>query len=228
MTKPSLICYYTNADSLSNKIGELSTSIVLTKPDIIMITETLPKNVQTAVQESELKIDGYDLFSNLDELSCRRGVCIYAKTNLGASQLKLDVSVKESVWCDLKLKGTDKLLLGCIYRSPNASSVENSMVNEVIRKAAKKNYTHVMIGGDFNHPEIDWLNGGRATKNPDHKSSVFLEAIRDSFLYQHVRHPTHYRCDQTPSTIDLLLTNEDSMLSSLHHNAPLERVIMSH
>ncbi len=221
MTKSSLNCYYTNADSLLNKIGELTTLATLTEPDLIMITEALPKNVQTAVQESELKIDGYELYTNLDELSCRRGVCIYAKSNLGASQIQLDVSVKESVWCELKLKGTDKLLIGCIYRSPNASPDDSSMVNEVIKKAAKKKYTHVVIGGDFNHPELDWLNGGRATKNPDHKSSVFLEAIRDSFLYQHVRHPTHYRCEQTPSTIDLLFTNEDSMLSDLHHNAPL-------
>ncbi len=81
-------------------------------------------------------------------------------------------------------------------------------------------YSHIAIGGDFNHPELDWING-RATKGPDHKSSVFLEATRDSFLFQHVQHPTHYRSDQTPTTIDLLFTNEDNMLSDLHHNAPL-------
>ncbi len=102
-------------------------------------------------------------------------------------------------------------LIGCIYRSPNASSEDNTKINEIIKKAANMKYTHVVIGGDFNHPELDWLNG-RATKNPEHKSTVFLNAVRDSFLFQHVRHPTHYRCDQTPSTIDLLLTNEDNVI----------------
>ncbi len=216
-----LKCYYTNADSLLNKVNELIALATLKEPDVIMITESLPKNVQSPVQESELSIgDGYDLFSNLDEPSCSRGVCIYVKKHLGANQLQLDASVRESVWCELKLKGPDKLLIGCIYRSPNSSPDENSKVNGIVRKAAEMSYSHVAIAGDFNHPELDWING-RATKGPDHKSSVFLEATRDSFLFQHVRHPTHYRSDQTPTTIDLLFTNEDNMLSNLHHNAPL-------
>ncbi len=42
------------------------------------------------------------------------------------------------------------------------------------------NYSHVAISGDFNHPELDWIEG-RATKGPDHKSSVFLEEILSCF-----------------------------------------------
>ncbi len=215
-----MVCIYTNADSLLNKIDELTALASLKEPDIIMITEILPKNVQTAVQVSELDIKGYDFHSNLDDPSCRRGVCIYTKSYLGAAEIKMDVSVKESTWCELKLKASDKLLVGCIYRSPNASSEENAKVNELIKSAAKMRYSHVLIGGDFNHPELDWYNG-KTTKNPEHKSSLFLEAVRDSFLFQHVKDPTHYRCDQTPSTIDLLFTNEDNMLSNLHHNTPI-------
>ena len=36
---------YTNTDSLSNKFDELKTYIELYKSDIILITETMPKNI---------------------------------------------------------------------------------------------------------------------------------------------------------------------------------------
>ena len=42
---------------------------------------------------------------------------------------------KESVWLDLRFKGEDSLLLGCVYRSPSVDNHEG-LVN-IIRKASE-------------------------------------------------------------------------------------------
>ena len=51
-----------------------------------------------------------------------------------------------------------------------------------------------------------------------------MESVaRDLFLTQHVRHPTHYRCEHTPTLIDLLLTNEEGMMRNLTHDPPIDK-----
>ena len=55
----------------------------------------------------------------------------------------------------------------------------------------------------------------------NHPASLLVEAVRDSFLVQHVTEPTHYRGDNTPNTLDLIFTNESGMLDSLKCMAPI-------
>ena len=47
------------------------------------------------------------------------------------------------------------------------------------------NYSHALIMGDFNHPEIDWELQSTGLAQ-DHYSSKFVESVRDNFLYQHI------------------------------------------
>ena len=49
----------------------------------------------------------------------------------------------------------------------------------------------------------------------------FLEALRDSYLYQHALEPIRARGTNEPSTIDLILTGEENQLSDLVYLAPL-------
>ena len=72
--------------------------------------------------------------------------------------------------------------------------------------------------GDLNYSEIDWDSW--STTDTQH-STDFLEAIRDSFLYQHVREPTRARGTDRPSLLDLVLTNEEHMVNNIQYGAPL-------
>ena len=115
--------------------------------------------------------------------------------------------------------GNDKLLLGCFYRSPNGNDEQNSKLNnEIIRGV--RGYSHILITGDFNHPEIDWKNCV-SSKDQHHKSSTFLENIRDCYLEQHVTEPTHHRGDQQANTLDLIFTNEEDMIDKVDLISPL-------
>ena len=47
-----------------------------------------------------------------------------------------------------------------------------------------------------------------------------MEAIRDSFLVQHVVKP-HFRGNQTANVLDLVFTNEREMINTIKHEAPV-------
>ena len=76
--------------------------------------------------------------------------------------------------------------------------------------------------GDFNIKEIDWkINFSSTNMNETHFASQFLECVRDSFLYQHVRECTRYRAGDESSVLDLLFTNEENMINSITYKPGL-------
>ncbi len=221
VNKHTLDCIYTNADSLLNKRTELLTIIAQHAPDVLMITEFAPKNTQLPVQEIELQIEGYDLFSNIEKH--KRGVLIYTKKNLQASPSTTDSTYdfEESCWCEISLQREERLLVGCVYRSPNSDLVNNTKLISGLKKVCDgTNFTHLLICGDFNLPEINWIDE-TTPANPNHQASVFMECLRDCFLFQHVKLPTHQRAGQQANILDLILTNEEDMIDKIQHNAPL-------
>ena len=204
-----------------NKRAELASIVQLNNPDIICVTEFLPKNYRYPVQSSEMEIDNYKCFTNINKLSCHRGVLIYVKECLNAVEVDATLNEKESVWCEV-IFHKQKLLIGGIYRSPNSSAENDLLINkEIVKKVHDNNKTNnIIIMGDFNYPDINWADNQSPLPNST-KSSLFIEATQDSFLHQHVYQPTHYRSDQTPTTIDLIFTTERNMVNDISHLAPL-------
>src|SRR5664279_2948095 len=54
-----------------------------------------------------------------------------------------------------------------------------------------------------------------------HPSHEFIECIQDCFLYQHIENSTHYRALQRANILDLVLTNEEGMVTNLVYNEPI-------
>ena len=57
-------------------------------------------------------------------------------------------------------------------------------------------------------------------KDEECKEMKFIETIQDSFLYQHVTLQIRCRGTYQPSTIDLVLTNEEQQIGNLNHLSP--------
>lgn len=191
-------------------------------PDVICIVECIPKNLGNDINSVELEIPGYNCFSNLGQEQCHRGVAIWTRLSLGAQPYKLESkhsNIKESVWCEVPLRQGDRLLVGAVYRSPSSGPENDCKVNEMLVDLTVGR-THVLICGDFNRPEIDWVEVS-TSKTCEHPAYKFLEAVRDSFLTQHVVKPTHFRGDQTPNVLDLIFTSEEAMAGDIRHEAPL-------
>ena len=85
---------------------------------------------------------------NTEAIKCKRCVCIFIKKSFSVSPLEVigQTEVEESVWCEMKLGNNDKLLICCIYRSPNSTLENNARLNKMIIDAAGlKTFTHVLI-----------------------------------------------------------------------------------
>ena len=111
--------------------------------------------------------------------------------------------------------------MGCIYRSPNANTATNDLLLQALREASNDNkYTHLLICGDFNCPSINWKDDIAPT-NEETLGYKLKECIRDCYLTQHIKDHTHRRGSQQPTTIDLVLTNEEDMIDTVNFEAPL-------
>ena len=97
-TNHSLLCISTNADSFLNKIEEFKNRFLNTdRPDIIAITEVLPKNARYPLTKAELQLPGYEMFPNNFPDKSKRGTIIYVTNKLKAVELQLETNFNESV-----------------------------------------------------------------------------------------------------------------------------------
>ena len=80
--------------------------------------------------------------------------------------------------------------------------------------------------GDFNFPQIDWHSWNTPCKNPEENGNLIIEAVRDSYLHQHINKPTRARRNHTSHILDLVFTNEEGMVSGVEHHSPIGKVII--
>ena len=100
--------------------------------------------------------------------------------------------VKYGIVCFIS--GSDTLLCGVIYKSQKVK--ENDLLDDLFLSVCNdKRYIYLLIMGDFNYSQTDWLNW-TSSECSDHLSTKFIETIRDNFLFQHVSTPTRFRQNQ--------------------------------
>ena len=206
---------YTNCDQLSNKQDELLLQIYTEKPDLIFLTEVLPKSHTTF---NKLHIPGFILFDNCDTVYpsnlSRRGIYIYVAGHLQTSEITLHSQLIEHLWIKIKLQNNDSLLAGCIYCSPSLPTLDSTMdLCQLIRLACDLKTRYLLITGDFNYRNINWIND--IILSDSVCNNLFLDTIHDYLLCRHVTEPTQYRFDTDPHILDLVLTNEEEMVDNM-------------
>ena len=213
-------CLYTNADSFMNKLSEFKERIKLCDYKIMGITEVKPKNQRFAITPTELSLEEYDLFHNLNDNGVR-GTALYVHKSLHAAPfLSIKSTYQEAIWVEVSLNKNDTLLVGCIYRSPGSSEENNKKLNDMIIEAKNHHHTHFMLLGDFNYPNIVWEDT-YATGSGNAAESNFCECLRDEGLSQHITLPTRGRLENRSNILDLVITNERGMVDSILHESPL-------
>ena len=65
----------------------------------------------------------------------------------------------------------DKLLIGCIYRSPNSTSENTLNMFEALRDIVSSIPSHLLVVRDFNIKEIDWTSMF-TLENENHNSTL--------------------------------------------------------
>ncbi|CAG2196936.1 unnamed protein product [Mytilus edulis] len=195
------------------------------KPNIIGITEVKPKANRYKPSTAEYSIPevgNYKMFEKNIKSDEGRGLLMYVDSNLEATEITMKTEFQENIFIKVKLNQNDKLLVGLIYRTPSNSSKEyNDKLVNLMSEATDMGYSHILIMGDFNYPEINWETWNTKGDRPNSTENKFLEALQDNFLYQHTTKPTRWRGADTPHTLDLLITNEEEMISNLEYMSPL-------
>ena len=77
--------FYTNADTLLNKLNELRLIIEASCRGVVVVTEVLPKNSRFCVGKSAFYLDGYRLFWNSDFYDASKGISIYVGSYVSAT-----------------------------------------------------------------------------------------------------------------------------------------------
>ena len=138
-----------------NKMEDLRSMIADDVPDIIIITEVIPKAQKHPIHEPLLNLPGFEKFTNFKfteenlGASGKRGVAIYVNEKLDTEIVNLRSSYDDHVWVKIKLRNNDSLLCGCIYRTPskeNGKVVETTKaVCDVIAEAVARKDIHSLI-----------------------------------------------------------------------------------
>jgi len=90
-------------------------------PDIILITEVIPKAQTNPIEEARLNIPGFNVFLNFDpNLQIMSWCCNLCIQQDNATELLFDIQFKEHLWISIPLFNNDSLTIGCIHGSPTA------------------------------------------------------------------------------------------------------------
>ncbi|KAK2145209.1 hypothetical protein LSH36_694g00026 [Paralvinella palmiformis] len=148
-----------------------------------------------------ISLKGYQSYTNL-EAGSHRGIAIYASNSIDqlVTEVSLNTTYEENIWQNIKLKGKDKLLLGCVYRSPSSTWQNNIKLFNLLQQI----------------PEIEWTTWS-TTKSEEHHRQKFIDACRNTYLHQHTTQPTCHRHGQNESLLDLVFTNEEHMVLSIDY-----------
>lgn len=215
----AMTCWYTNADVLSTKLIELRFRLrhCISKPLLLFICEVNPKNLRYPLTAEEMSISGYKLYLKREN----RGIAIYVHESISAWQVEMNTEFEEALWIRMRVNKNEEALMGCLYRSPHSSKENNDKLRQLLVEVNSGRDTHVFMVGDFNYPKIDWENWtteGGSTETEEYK---FIEAVRNSYMYQHVSQATRGRGMVSTSLLDLIMTREEGIISNIEYESPL-------
>ena len=154
--------------------------------------------------------------------STGRGICLYTKEHLNAKELNLDIEApfQENVLVEISTS-TGKMLVGCIYRSPNSDQQNNERLCSLIKRIGEA-FSKVTLIGDFNFPKINWTSIENRTPPYGSMEYNFIESMQEAFLTQVVDEPTRFRLGQRANILDLILTSDKDIINNLHIKDPLD------
>ena len=144
------------------------------------VDRDLPQNHLYELDKDFFQLEKYDIFIN--NLQSSRGVIIYIKNTLNATNVQINSDFTEHIWANINLKNQDSLLVVCLHRSPSSSRENFNKLTNVLYHVKSLRHSHLLLMGDLNFKEIDWVNQA-TTVSEDHISTLFLENVRDNYFF---------------------------------------------
>src|SRR5579872_2373665 len=184
-----------------------------------MITEVNPKVNSEGLQESEFSLAGYNIYSvNIGTLG-RRGIIIYIDERLKSCEINVASDFSEFLIVKIYMANDKTLNLGSLYRSPSSCINNDDNLLNLLDTISRSSRDDIIMIGDFNYKNIDWLNHVAYTHSTVSEKQ-FVSNLQDNLLPQHVTFPTGARGPDIPSTLDFVISNNDS-IDNIFNLSPL-------
>lgn len=170
---------------------------------VIVVPESWLKSYRSNVS---ISLSGYDILRN-DRIGKRSGgVVIYVKRGIKTKVVKKSLNLKsEYLFAELIFPNL-KILIAAYYKAPKVDEIDE--LNDVLAELTP-NYSDVILMGDFNENLLRKLDGSCSRCTRGTCSRCRFKYTLDTYgLSSLGSQPTNF--DQTPTLIDLILTNSPS------------------
>lgn len=218
-----IVCYYTNAQSIINKLEEFERLVAELQPHIVGITETWGNET---VSDALLCPNNYDIFRRDRRGRTGGGVLLLVHKELRAIPCvgMNDSTFEDSVWCTVDIGHHEhtNMLVGVCYRSPGSSAENNNALIDLFSEIENIRLSRLMIMGDFNLPNVDFINY-YTDRNENTFDYKFMVKVQDLLLVQHVDIGTRDTACGTSNVLDLIFTDDENSIEELDIMAPLGR-----
>jgi len=201
----------TNAFGLRNKFGDFQHALTKYSVDIAVVTET--KITMDKFNVADSSLPGYCTPFRLDRDEHGGGVAVWVRNNIPSMEVT-DISSggHELLWIALRTHSGTNILLGAVYRPGSASPADTSLIQHLDETLSQQlPYNNVIIAGDFNVHNEEWLGSSKTTLAGEALEDVCT--IHD--LVQHVHEPTRGN-----AILDLVMSNFHGSVES-HSASPL-------
>ena len=200
---------------LLSKHQELLTKQTSKKWDLIALTETW---LRSDILDSEFTLPELSIL-RADRPTFGGGVALYFPSHMSCERLPTPaLQIEDTLFCSLQLNKSDRCMVAVIYRPPTSSTTRDDLLSQALNLVMNLNFSHLLILGDFNLPALTDIPF-TTTNNP--LAATLRRLLDTGLLHNHVHSPTRFRSNNTPSILDLVLTNEDMMVEDVDFLAPL-------
>ena len=209
-TKKVLQAIIINANSVKSnaKVAQLNTLISTHSPDAIFLVET---KVDDTVPTYSFLPSNYQAIRK-DRDSHGGGVLIAFRDDIISNpEEELNTSC-EITWAKVHFAQSKAIYFASFYRPPGNSSVDLEQLHEslaVLYNRHNKSMPNVVIGGDFNLPDIDWESYKSTNTQTASRHDRFLEILSEFGLTNMVNEVTR---PESENILDLVLTSNPSLI----------------
>lgn len=202
-----LVVLLVNCRSIKNKVDDFADLINTTAPSVVIGTESW---LDDTIDDAEVFPPEYAAYRR-DRNRHGGGVFLLIHNSLQSLAVDFSNFSFEAVMCKVSLLNGEFLVIGSFYRPPATSDESIQLLTNALSSIS---FDYLVLGGDFNFPDIQWDEGLPSTSNSSVPYQSFINFTSSFSLHQHVSVPT--RLDpRRDSTLDLIFSNESSIISSV-------------
>ena len=212
-TKSKLRAMLINCNSVksNNKIAQLQATIHATDRDIILLVET---KLDSSISTYSFLPFNYEAIIN-DRNIHGGGVLIAVRTDIIADPQDKFNTACEIIWTKVHFLHKKAIYIASYYRPPNDHTASLEALHESLSILYRscKTPASVILAGDFNLPDFNWVNMCSTNSQTAAKHNKLIEIIGEFGLTNMVNEPT--RLD-SGNILDLVLTSNSSLISTIN------------